>query len=63
MKRKIRGKAWHGWAYYSPEWSGDGLSHFAEAERPKATAPMKPGRWVRVKFVVVDGVAHRRKGK
>lgn len=49
-----RGRDWHGWAFWHPEWQNDKLSLYAEADRPKMNPMATGGHWVRVKFVKVE---------
>lgn len=55
-KRLIRGRDWHGWAWmtFSDDFEHGELFHFAEPLKPLDKRPTEKGRWVRVKFVLVD---------
>lgn len=54
-KRKMKGRDWHGWAFFADFEDGKPMSfcHWAEPHKPK-NRPTPLGRWVRVKFVPVD---------
>ncbi len=51
-KRKVlrRGRDWHGWVLKMP---GVGLCFWAEPVRPQSA--INCGKWVKVKFVEVEG--------
>jgi hypothetical protein len=63
VKRKVRGRDWHAWAYWFNDEDICGLGHFAEAHRPKREKPSPGGKWVRVKFVPVDPTPKRKGGR
>lgn len=54
VKRKVRGRDWHAWAWKAGKtWDRPGeLFFFAEPKKPK-NRPSESGKWVRVKFVEV----------
>ena len=56
-KRLIRGRDWHGWAFWEPGRGGLGMCHWADVEKPKEK-PSPNGRWVRVRFVRVQEGSH-----
>lgn len=63
--RLFRGRDWHGWAFWHPDWVtrfSDGLSLFAEPKKPKTNPMATGGFWVRVKFVPIKKEKRSAKG-
>ena len=63
-KRLRQGVDWHGWAWEAGKtWPNPGeLFLWAETEK-SATQPTESGKWVRVKFVKIDGRAAKKASK